>query len=106
MADRTQTVDVDSTIALLQGDLTAIPPEVAISTIEAWQQQLQGTEIAETLGELKLALDNGTGGSSMGDLLTDLGSQTSTAASSAPENQVSRLQRLGQLLTQAGGAIQ
>ncbi len=105
MADMTQTVDLDSTIAALQSGLTSIPPEAAISNIEAWQQQLQGTKIAETLGELKMALDNGTGGSSIGQILTDLGSQTAAAAGSASGGQASKLEQLGQLLTQAGSSI-
>jgi hypothetical protein len=105
MADMAQTVDLDSTIALFQNGLTSIPPEAAIRNIEAWQEQLQGTEVAETLGELKLALDNGTGGSSIGDILTDLGSQTSAAAGSAPSSQASKLEQLGQLITQAASSL-
>ncbi|MGV0024948.1 hypothetical protein [Phormidesmis priestleyi] len=104
MADSTQTVDLDSTIAALQGGLTSLPPEAAVGAIESWQQQLQGTEIAETLGQLKQALTAG-GGSSIGSLLADLGSQTSAAAGSASGDAASKLQQLGQLLAQAGSSI-
>ncbi|KAM3090136.1 hypothetical protein ACKFKG_30715 [Phormidesmis sp. 146-35] len=104
MADSTQTVDLDSTIAALQGGLTSLPPEAAVGAIESWQQQLQGTEIAETLGELKQALTAG-GGASISEILADLGSQTSSAAGSASGDAASKLQQLGQLLSQAGSSI-
>lgn len=104
MADTTQSVDIDSTIAALQGGLTSVPPEAAVSVIESWQQQLQGTEIAETLGQLKLALTSG-GGGNVASILADLGSQTTAAAGSANGEPASKLQKLGQLLSQAGDSI-
>lgn len=104
MADTTQSVDLDSTIAALQGGLTSVPPEAAVSVIESWQQQLQGTEIAETLGQLKLALTGG-GGGTVASILSDLGSQTAAAAGSASGEPASKLQQLGQLLSQAGDSI-
>ncbi|NJR50300.1 MAG: hypothetical protein HC780_12755 [Leptolyngbyaceae cyanobacterium CSU_1_3] len=105
MADSTQTVDLESTIAALQGGLASLPPEAAVSAIEGWQQQLQGTEIAETLGELKLALTGNKSAASIGEILADLGAQTSTAAGSAEGSAADKLQRLGQLLAQAGNSI-
>ena len=45
MADKTQTVDLDSTIALLQGQLSTIDPEDAIQVIEAWQKQLKSQKL-------------------------------------------------------------
>ena len=91
MADMTQTVDLDSTIAALQSGITSLPPEAAISTIESWQSQLQGTEIA--------------GSSSIGEVLSDLGAQTSSAAGTATGDAMSKLQQLGQLLSQAGSSL-
>jgi hypothetical protein len=106
MADSTQTVDLDSTIAALQGGITSLTPEAAVSAIESWQSQMQGTEIAETLGELKMALEGGgTGSSSLGGLLSDLGSQTTTAAGTVTGDAMSKLQQLGQLLSQAGSSL-
>ncbi len=106
MADSTQTVDLDSTIAALQGGITSLPPEAAVGAIEGWQSQLQGTEIAETLGQLKMALEgSGTGGSSIGGLLSDLGSQTTTSAGTVTGDAMSKLQQLGQLLSQAGSSL-
>lgn len=101
MTETTQTANLDSTIAMFQGGLTAIDPEVAIPQIEAWQQQLQGTEIAETLGELKLALDGGVRSGEIGTILADLGAQVSRAASSQSGEVSTKLEQLGQLLSQA-----
>jgi ABC-type transporter Mla subunit MlaD len=106
MADMTQTVDLDSTIAALQSGITSLPPEAAIGAIESWQQQLQGTEIAETLGELKLALEGGgKSGAAIGEIIADLGSQTASAASTASGDAASKLEQLGQLLSQAGSSL-
>ncbi|MCY7273191.1 MAG: hypothetical protein LH702_05465 [Phormidesmis sp. CAN_BIN44] len=106
MADMTKTVDLDSTIAALQGGITSLPPEAAVSAIESWQSQLQGTEIAETLSELKMALEgSGTGSSSIGEILSDLGSQTTTSAGTATGDAMSKLQQLGQLLSKAGSSL-
>lgn len=101
MAETTQTANLDATIALLQGGLTAIDPDAAIDNIEAWQQQLQGTEFAETLGELKLAIDGGIRSGEIGSILADLGSQVSRAASSQSGEVTTKLEQLGQLLSQA-----
>ncbi len=106
MADMTQTVDLDSTIAALQSGITSLPPEAAISAIESWQSQLQGTEIAETLGELKMALDGGSSSSTpVSEILSDLGSQTTAAAGTVTGDAMSKLQQLGQLLSQAGSSL-
>lgn len=105
MADTTH-IDIDSTIAALQGGLTSIPPEAAVSTIEAWQQQLQGTAIAETLGQLKMALTGGGGGvSGVRQLLIDLGSQAETAAGSATGGDASKLQQLAKVLSDVSNSI-
>ncbi len=106
MADMTQTADLDSTIAALKSGITSLPAEAAIGAIESWQSQLQGTEIAETLGQLKMALEGGgTGSSSISGLLSDLGSQTTTAAGTVTGDETSKLQQLGQLLAQAGSSL-
>jgi hypothetical protein len=101
MTETTQTANLDATIALLQGGLTAIDPDAAIENIETWQQQLQGTEIAETLGELKLAIDGGVRSGEISTILADLGSQVSRAASSQSGQTGTKLEQLGQLLSQA-----
>lgn len=100
-----QTADLDSTISALQGGLTSLPPEAAVSNIESWQQQLQGTEIATTLEQLKTALTSGGAtGQSVGQLLTQLGTQTASSASNGGDA-ASKLQQLAQMLTQAGSSL-
>ena len=106
MADMTQSVDLDSTIAALKSGITSLRPEAAVSTIESWQSQLQGTEIAETLGQLKIALSGGgTTGPAIGKILSDLGSQTATSAGTTSGDAMSKLKQLGQLLSQAGSSL-
>ena len=104
MADPTQTVSLDSTIAALQQDLTTIAPNDAIALIDGWQQQLQGTDLAEDLGELKQALMSGDTGA-ISSILSDLGEDTSEAATSADSGVASKVQQLGQLLSQAATSI-
>jgi hypothetical protein len=99
MANQTQTADLDATIALLKNGLATIDPEAAIANIEAWQQQLTGTEIAETLGELKLAIDGGLRSGEIPTILSDLGQQAASAAGSQEGSSASKLQELGQLLS-------
>jgi hypothetical protein len=105
MADQSlQTMDLDATIAALQQGVTSIPLDEAVAIIEAWQSQLQGHDLAEDLGELKAALQNGNSGQ-ISELLIDIGEDTSGSSSAAPSDITSKLQQLGQLLYQAGHAI-
>lgn len=101
MANTTQSANLDQTIALLQSGLVSIDPEAAIANIEAWQAQLQGTELAETLGELKLAIDGGTRSGEVGTILSQLGKQAAAAAGSEQGDSASKLQQLGQILSTA-----
>lgn len=100
------TADLDATISALQSGLTSLPAEAAVTNIESWQQQLQGAapEIASTLGELKSALTSGNA-QSIAQTLKKLGSQTSDAGTSAGGNAGSKVQQLGQLLTQAASSL-
>ncbi len=103
MAD-SRTIDVDTTIAALQQGLTVIPVEQAIAVIESWQQQLQGTDLAEDLGDLKAALSQGDV-SSISQILTDLGEDTSEAAAEATGDVAVKVEQLGELLSQAGQSL-
>lgn len=104
MADSIRTIDVDTTIAALQQGLTSIPVEQAIAVIESWQQQLQGTDLAEDLGDLKAALSKGDA-SSISQILSDLGEDTSEAAADATGDVAVKVEQLGELLTQAGRSL-
>lgn len=104
MADSVRSVDVDTTIAALQQGLTAIPVEQAIAVIESWQQQLQGTDLAEDLGDLKAALSQGDAGA-ISQILIDLGEDTSEAAADATGDVAVKVEQLGELLSQAGESL-
>ncbi|MCU0569909.1 MAG: hypothetical protein MUF49_25470 [Oculatellaceae cyanobacterium Prado106] len=99
MTYSTQGVDLDTTIATLSNP-TEVPLEDAIALIESWQQQLQGNDIAEDLGELKEALQQGTSGE-ISQILADLGADTSETAMSLPVDMAEKVQQIGKLLSQA-----
>jgi hypothetical protein len=104
MADSIRSVDIDSTIAALQQGLTSIPAQDAIAIIESWQQQLEGLDLAEDLGELKQALQSGDL-ATIAELLVDIGEDTSDSAASATGDVAMDVERLGELLAQAGQAL-
>jgi hypothetical protein len=105
MADAIQNVDIDSTISALQRNLTSIPTDQAVAIINNWQQELSGTDLAEDLGELKEALLSGDT-SSIAEILVDLGEDTQNAAANATGDVATKVQRLGELLSQAGNSLQ
>lgn len=100
-------VDIDTTIAALQKGLTSIPADQAIAVIESWQQQLQGNDLAEDLGELKAALTSGTSskGMSLAEILADIGEDTTEAAKSADSSVAAKVKQLGELLSQAATSL-
>ncbi len=104
MADSTRTVDVDTTIAALQQGLTSVPMQDAIAVIESWQQQLQGTDLAEDLADLKQALQSGDSGA-ISQIMSDLGEDTSDAAADASGDVAVKVEQLGELLSQAGQSL-
>ncbi len=104
MADSTRTVDVDTTIGALQQGLTSVPVEEAIAIIESWQQQLQGSDLAEDLGDLKQALLSGDV-ASIAQIMSDLGEDTSDAAANATGDVAVKVEQLGELLSEAGQSL-
>ncbi|WP_017314242.1 hypothetical protein [Mastigocladopsis repens] len=104
MADAKQTANLDATISALQGDITSIPAEQVIAVIDSWQQQLEGNDIAEDLGELKQALNSGDK-ASISRILADLGEDTKGAAADATGDVATKVKKLGDLLLKAGNAI-
>ena len=102
--------ELDSAIATLQeGLLTSVPPTKALSLIDSFQQQAQNlgkSEIASNLSALKQLLTSGSAtGSDIGQVLVQLGSQTTSTASGADASISSQLQQLGQLLNEAGNSL-
>ena len=103
------TTELDQTISALEGGLTSVPPATAVSVIDSFEQQVQSlgaSEIASNLSALKQLLTSGSAtGSDIGQVLVQLGSQTTSTASSADASISSKLQQLGQLLTEAGNSL-
>ncbi len=102
-------VTVDETISALQGDITSLAPNMAISNIEGWQQRLQNadfdgaSEIESGLGDLMDALQQQPiDGQRVGELLSQLGNQTTQAAAQAEAGASEQLNQLGNILTTAG----
>jgi hypothetical protein len=104
MADATKNVDLDSTISALQQDLSSIPTDQAIAIINNWQNQLSGTDLAEDLGQLKEAILSGDT-NAIADLLVDLGEDSQSAAANATGDVANKVQRLGEMLCEAGNAL-
>lgn len=102
----TQNIDIDTTISTLQQDLTSIPVEQAIAVIDAWKQQLQGSDLAEDLEQLKLALTRGTNdGSTIAEILAQLSEDTSDASDNVSREVAPKVQQLAQMLSQAAESL-
>lgn len=102
----TQNVDLDTTISALRRGLTSIPVDQAIAVINSWQQQLSGTDLAEDLDELKLAITSNNGDrSALADILIDLGEDTSDAATNLSGDVAAKVKQLAKLLTEAGESL-
>lgn len=107
MANKDTTTDLDAVISALQQDLSSIPADEAFAIIDSWQQQLQGTDLAEGLGELQSALIGGTSskGVPLSDILTGLGEDTAEAAVNANSDIAVKVQQLAELLSRAGRSL-
>jgi ABC-type transporter Mla subunit MlaD len=103
------TAELDQTISTLQEGLTSVPPATALSLIDSFGQQVQDlgkSEIASNLSALKQLLTSGSAtGPDIGQVLVQLGSQTTSTASGADASISNKLQHLGQLLTEAGNSL-
>ena len=105
MADLDQ-ANIDTTIAALEGGITAIPIEQAIAVLESWQQQLMGLKIADNLGELKDALRKQKSADAIANLLIDLSEDTASELAIGTSDEVAtKVRQLASLLTQAGVAL-
>lgn len=104
MADMMQTLDLDATLAVLQQGIESISMDEAMAIIDSWHQQLLGTEIGQDLNELKQTL---LGGNTLAiaKLLIGLGKDTSAAAATATDDVATQVQKLGNLLMQAGDSL-
>ncbi len=103
---------LDTTIEALSGDLTKIKPADALEVISTWRRALGQssdaalTEVSETLGELRNALDNKSlDGKKIGGILSRLGEQTSACAKAADAAYSAKLTQLGNALSKVGKTL-
>ena len=98
------------TVSALEGGVTSIPPTTAASNIDSWIIALDGNEslgvVRDGLQDLKQALaQTPLDGARIGALLTQLGAQTTSAASTADPESSAQVSRLGGLLSKAGSML-
>jgi ABC-type transporter Mla subunit MlaD len=105
----TSTTELDQTISALQGGIASVPAETAVSVIDSFEKQVRdlgANNIADNLVQLKQLLTSGSAtGQDVSQVLTQLGSQTASAASGADASLASKLQQLGKLLSDVGSSL-
>jgi len=99
-----QTLDLNTTISVLQQDISSISIDEAMALIDNWHQQLQGTDIAQKLIELKQILIGGNTGS-ISKMLVDIGENISVGAANSTDDVAANVQKLGNMLIQAGNSL-
>jgi hypothetical protein len=104
--------EVDELVEALNGDLSAIDAEGAMSLVNEWHDFLNKSkepgvkELASGLKELQKLLKSGKAdGAEIGEVLEKLGEQTSSFASEAEKGTKSTVQKLAKQLTQAGKTL-
>jgi hypothetical protein len=103
-------VDVQGTISALEGGITNLAPAAALDNINGWIAQLDGMDgadgIVDNLEELRDALGaNPLDGEYIGELLSELGAETTEVAGTVTGTQQDGLMRLGELLSTAGSSL-
>ena len=103
-------VDVQGTIDALDGGILDLAPSAALDNINGWIAQLDGMDgaddVVEGLEELREALgDTPLDGDYIGEILSELGEETTEAAGTVTGAQRDGLMRLGELLSTAGGSL-
>lgn len=100
------------TITALEGGLSSLGTDQAVSNIEGWQARLEDAgdpallTLAEQLGALSSALQaESIDQAEVGLLLTELGGRTSEAAETAQGDEAAQLASLGTLLSEAGNSL-
>lgn len=105
----TASVTLESTLNSLQGGITNIAPDAAVSNIDGWISRLEqvGGEstapIVQGLQSLRGELTaSSIDGQAVGGILSQLGQQTSQLAGTVQGATAQQLEQLGSLLSQAG----
>lgn len=111
--DKEQIEHIDSLVETLEGDLTSIDSDKAVSAIDYWYTILHKSEnenfkeIANELKHLKQTLKSSKAqGADIGEILVKLGEQTQEAAKEAARGIKGPIQRLGKLLSKTGKSLE
>lgn len=102
--------DVEEQASNLEKGLTSMPLDVAKSSISRWQSSLASlgdpklTAIAGKLGDLNAALTSPSG-STVGPILTELGTHVDSVAGAQSGALKSSLTKLASALTKAGSSL-
>lgn len=111
-SDSADSQKLDSLISALESDLSAIDNDAALSLLDEWYAPLhkakdpESKELAASLKELKQLLKGGKAtGHEIGEVLMEIGEQTTNVASDADKELKTPLQKLGKHLTKAGTAL-
>jgi hypothetical protein len=103
-----QNVDLDVTLAALQGGLKSIPSDEALAIINAWYLLFQDTTLGKDLQQVREAIEKGNQTSiSFSDTLIDLGEKTFEASNEAVDDEAAaaKIQDIATLLSDAGNAL-
>ncbi|MCU0552696.1 MAG: hypothetical protein MUC48_25485 [Leptolyngbya sp. Prado105] len=109
MPKSSQTADFDATIEFLQQDLASADMAMAVYHIEQWEHLLQGTDLFRDLMEFKQTMLDGHV-TELEQMLQDLGTDTIDTArrlrETGSEEMAAKIERIGQLLTEASQHVQ
>ncbi|MGI9175789.1 MAG: hypothetical protein ACR2GR_10780 [Rhodothermales bacterium] len=104
-----QQPSLDETLSALEGDVTQADPNAAVGLLNEWEQALRATDkqnlvsLASNLKQLREELQKPSiVDARVGQLLSEIGEQTSEAASSAGSSDAEKLRQLGGRLSSAG----
>ncbi|OUL26823.1 hypothetical protein BV375_20425 [Nostoc sp. 106C] len=105
-------LELDSLFEALEGDLTSLDNEAAVNLIDQWYSSLHKAkepeikEIANSLKNLKQLVKSGKAtGHEIGEVLIEIGEQTSDLGSDADKELKTPLQRLGKQLSKIGVSL-
>ncbi|MBW4471888.1 MAG: hypothetical protein KME45_15995 [Stenomitos rutilans HA7619-LM2] len=111
--DREAVEQIESLSETLQGDLTEVDTDTAVGAIDHWYGLLHKSdneslkEISNGLKELKQILKRkNANASDIAEALTQLGEQTSEAASEAHRGLKGPIQKFGKLLSKTGKSLE
>ncbi len=111
-SDNGDSQELDSLISTLEGDLSALDNDAALSLLDQWYDALHKAseseikEIATNLKELKKLLKGGKAtGHEIGEILSEIGEQTVDVADDASKGLKTPIKKLGKQLKKIGNSL-